>query len=125
MNHGRRLTSGEFDRLIVALHNHMPENPDDDDLKALARREFEAVINHRLGEQFPMERREILWEIQKEYQRGIVNSMALLLSPRLLETRLAALAKVLISSNRACLTKEEFEALFSDDEICETQAWPR
>ncbi|WP_111656030.1 hypothetical protein [Isoalcanivorax indicus] len=115
MNHGRRLSKGEFERLIVALNSALPENPEPLDLRALARREFEAMINYRLGEDFPLERRQILWDIQQRYQRGMINSMALLLSKKLLETRLNWLADVLIGSHKACLTQEEFEALFSDD----------
>jgi hypothetical protein len=59
--HGRRLTDQEYDRAIVELHRGMPPMPTREEDRALRRRALDLAIDHRLGRNFPQERREALW----------------------------------------------------------------
>ena len=72
IDHGARLTGEEFDRRIVALHSGLPPVPDKKLQREIRRRELDLAIDHRLGCDFPDDRRQALWEIQEriENKRG-------------------------------------------------------
>ena len=61
-SHGARLSSQEYSHRIRILFN--PEdynNPDPAFQKNLRRQEFELTVDHRLGQNFPAEKREALF----------------------------------------------------------------
>lgn len=66
-DHGPKLAAEDYQRRVVALHAEAAGQPGGDD--ALARREFELRIDHRLGTGFPAERRERLWAAHQAFGR--------------------------------------------------------
>jgi hypothetical protein len=67
--HGPKLSAEEYERRIVALHADGPAMPDREEELRLRRAEFDLTIDHRLGEAFPVERRERLWAAQQGVDR--------------------------------------------------------
>jgi hypothetical protein len=67
--HGARLSTEEFQRRIVALHEHGPAMPSRAEELRLQRAEFDLRIDHRLGKDFPPERRQRLWEVHRRFDR--------------------------------------------------------
>jgi hypothetical protein len=67
--HGPRLGEEEYAKLVVALHSDLPPVPSRKMREAVRRRELDLTIDHRLGQAFPCERRERLWEIQRNVNR--------------------------------------------------------
>jgi hypothetical protein len=61
---GRKLSGEEYERSVVALYSGAPPLPDENQDRALRRRELDLQIDHRLGVDFPVERREKLFEVQ-------------------------------------------------------------
>lgn len=61
---GRKLSGEEYERRVVELYSGAPPLPDDNQDRALRRRELDLQIDHRLGVDFPAGRRERLFEVQ-------------------------------------------------------------
>ena len=59
--HGPRLTDEEYDRAIVDLHRGMSPMPTRDEDRARRRRALDLAIDHRVGRNFPQDRRDALW----------------------------------------------------------------
>lgn len=68
-DHGPRLSTAEYERRIVALHAGRSPMPTPDEDRALRRAELDLAIDHRLGTQFPRERREALWAVRQRVER--------------------------------------------------------
>jgi hypothetical protein len=68
-DHGPRLTDDEYERRIVALRQGLPPMPTKAADEALRRRELELAIDHRLGRDFPRERRDALWTLQQRIEK--------------------------------------------------------
>lgn len=64
VNFGPRLSGEEYERRVVALYSGAPSLPDENQDRELRRRELDLQIDHRLGVDFPPERRERLFEVQ-------------------------------------------------------------
>src|SRR5574337_2135974 len=68
-DYGPRLTDEEYDRKIIELHSDLPPVPTREQERQVRRQELELAIEHRLGRDFPHERREALWAIQQQVER--------------------------------------------------------
>ena len=66
--YGPRLTDEEYDRAIVDLHRGMSAMPTREEDRALRRRALYLAIDHRLGRNFPQERREALWKASERVE---------------------------------------------------------
>lgn len=66
---GRRISGEEYDRRVAELYNGVPAVPDEKLDLELRRRELDLQIDHRLGVEFPVERRKRLFEVQRELDR--------------------------------------------------------
>ena len=66
--HGPRLTNEEYDRAIVDLHRGMSPMPTREEDRARRRRALDLAIDHRLGRDFPQERREALWRASERVE---------------------------------------------------------
>jgi len=66
--YGPRLTDEEYDRAIVDLHRGMSPMPTREEDRALRRRALYLAIDHRLGRNFPQERREALWKASERVE---------------------------------------------------------
>ena len=61
-DYGIRLTDEEYERRIVDLHRGLPPVPTPEQDREIRRRALDLAIDHRLGRNFPQERREALWK---------------------------------------------------------------
>jgi hypothetical protein len=121
MKAGRRLTGEEYDREIVALHEALPESPNPQQDLELRRRELELTIDHKLGCDFPHQRREQLWKIQQQIEHKRVNLMIGHVVQRFLPGALgrmaAKLATTVVSEYAKVLNDEELVQYFGEDEV--------
>ena len=69
LNHGPRLTVEEYERKIIELHSGLPLMPTKDQDRQVRQMELNLAIDHRLGRDFPPERREALWKIQQRVEK--------------------------------------------------------
>jgi hypothetical protein len=69
INHGPRLTVEEYERKIIELHSGLPPMPTKDQDRQVRQMELNLAIDHRLGRDFPPERREALWNIQQRVEK--------------------------------------------------------
>lgn len=65
LEHGRRLTSEEYERRTVALYEAGPGLPSRQEDLLLRRAELDLLVDYRLGMEFPPNRRSELWEAQQ------------------------------------------------------------
>ncbi|TVS14819.1 MAG: hypothetical protein EA417_14645 [Gammaproteobacteria bacterium] len=70
VEHGRRISGAEYDRRLTALHGGQPPMPTPEQDRTVRRRQLDIAIDHRLGEDFPAERREQLWQVQQRLERS-------------------------------------------------------
>ncbi len=68
LDYGSRLTDDEYERRIIELRRGLPPMPTKAQDEAIRRRELELGIDHRLGRNFPRERRDALWTVQQRIE---------------------------------------------------------
>lgn len=121
MQHGRRLSEKEYERRIVALHSGLPPSPDRETCERIQRSELDLTIDFRLGVDFPRERREALWHIQRQIEgrraRLFIHWVLGLFSYRRLHGRATKLAKGVVDEYGKVLTRPELEAFFGQEEV--------
>jgi len=61
LRNGPRLSDEEYDRLIVELHSNLPAMPGKEEYRQVRLKELNLAIDHRLGIDFPQEKRAKLW----------------------------------------------------------------
>lgn len=69
LGHGPRIDDGDYDRKIIELYSKLPPNPTRDQYNSVRRAEFQLAIDHRLGINFPADRREMLSSINDRVDR--------------------------------------------------------
>lgn len=69
LNHGPRLTDEEYEKRIIELHRGLPPMPTEEQDRQVRRMALDLSIDHRLGRDFPQERRELLWAIQQRVEK--------------------------------------------------------
>lgn len=69
---GPRLSQGDYERRIVALHASDPAMPTPAAHLESRRAELNLLIDYRLGTSFPEVRRRALWDAQRRLDRGLV-----------------------------------------------------
>ncbi len=69
IGHGPRLSGEEYDRKVVQLHTGASPLPQAEEDRELRRAALDLAIDHRLGQDFPEERREALWKVQQKVER--------------------------------------------------------
>jgi len=69
LGHGPRLNDSDYDRKIIELYSALPVSPTKGEYNSVRRAEFQLAIDHRLGVNFPAERREMLWKIHERVDR--------------------------------------------------------
>ena len=69
-NYGARLTDEEYERRIVDLHRGLPPVPTRSQDREVRRRALDLAIDHRLGQDFPRDRREALWAASERVDRS-------------------------------------------------------
>ncbi len=68
LDYGPRLSDEEYDRKIVELYRGLPPMPTEEQDREVRRRELELAIDHRLGRDFPLERRQALLAVQQRLE---------------------------------------------------------
>lgn len=68
-DYGPKLSDEEYEREIIALHEELPPMPSREQDRRTRRRELYLAIDHRLGTEFPADRREQLWAIMQQVER--------------------------------------------------------
>ncbi|MGA3077982.1 MAG: hypothetical protein ABSG56_30435 [Bryobacteraceae bacterium] len=61
--YGRRLTGQEYDKAIIALYTGLKPDYSEREFMEIRRKEINLQIDHRLGVDFPPEKRETVWEV--------------------------------------------------------------
>jgi hypothetical protein len=120
LNHGPRLSQEEYERQIIALHSGLPPCPSKEQDLRVRRKELDLAVDHRLGRDFPQERREALWAIQQRIERKRLRLMFKHLLKRLFARGLTRdaqnLAAYLVDEYATVLTEAELDAFFGADE---------
>ena len=120
LNHGLRLTQQEYERQIVELHSGLPPAPSKDMDRIVRRRELNLAIDHRLGQNFPQERRDALWAIQERAERKRLRLMFMYLLKSLIGRKPVReaqnLAGYLVDQYATVLNEAELQAFFGKDE---------
>ncbi len=119
-DHGARLSGDEYDRRIVALQSGLPPVPPKGQRIAVTRAELDLAVDHRLGCDFPQERREALWTIQRRVDRKRLRLMFKYLLRRVFAQGLVrdaqGLAGYLVDEYAKVLNQAELEAFFGKEE---------
>ena len=120
-SYGSRLTGEEYDRQIVALHSGLPAIPSREQDRQVRRAALDLAIDHRLGRNFPRDRRNALWAIQERLERKRVRLMATYLLKRLFGKSLVpqarGLAGYVVDQYATVLSPAELESFFGADEV--------
>jgi hypothetical protein len=118
--YGPCLSDEEYDRKIVELHSSLPPSPTREQETQIRRQELELAIHHRLGRDFPEQRREALWAIQQDVERKRGRLVLKYLFRKLFAKSLAkdaqGLARYLVSEYAKVLSPPELEKFFGEEE---------
>ena len=118
MKHGRRLTQREYEQAIVGLHTSPLSASDRAAESHTRRRELDLMIDHRLGIDFPPDRRDALWLVQQRVNSKRLRLaawwLASLVMPRMLDKRANRVAQFVLHEYAKVLTSEEMRAYFGD-----------
>jgi hypothetical protein len=119
--YGPRLTGEEYDRRIVALHSELPPIPSREQDRRVRRASLNLAIDHRLGRNFPRDRRDALWKVQERLDRKRIKLMGTYLLKRLFRQTLApearGLAGYVIDQYATVLDSSDLESFFGTEEL--------
>ena len=118
LGHGRRLSDEEYDRKVVALYSGLPPVATRQQDKCVRRHELDLAIDHRLGIDFPRDRRDALWAIQQRVERRRIRLMfgylVRWLMPGAVSRGANRLAGYLVDEYAKELNHAELESFFDD-----------
>jgi hypothetical protein len=118
--HGKRLSTEEYERKVAELYADVPPMPSCEQEREVRRMELDLTIDHRLGIDFPVDRRAALWEIQEKVERRrarlVLRHLIRRLAPGSVERGSTRLADFLMSEYSKVLNREELERFFSDED---------
>jgi hypothetical protein len=116
LNYGPRLTDDEYERRIIDLHRGLPPMPTKDQDREVRRQELELAIDHRLGRDFPRERREALWaakeRVEKKRLRLGVKFLIKRLFAKNVNKEAQGLAEYMVDEYAKVLNASEIESFF-------------
>ena len=121
LGYRRRLSGEEYDRRVVKLHRHAPPMPSKEEDIEIRRRELNLSIDYRLGIDFPLHKREALWEIMQQVEKrrlwlGFKHGLRLLLFresiPKELRRGTDAMAAVMVKEFSSVLNERELYSFF-------------
>ena len=116
LGHGQCLSELEYEKQIVSLYSKLPPKPDKFLAARTQRCELDLAIDHKLGRQFPRERRDALWKIHEEINnkrpRLIFYWLWHAVSYKWLHKRADKLAEYLVKEYDKVLTPLELKAFF-------------
>jgi hypothetical protein len=116
LNHGPRLSDDEYEKRIIELHRGRTPMPTMDQDREIRRLELELAIDHRLGRDFPQERREALWAIKERVEKRRLWLGAKFLVKKLFAKNInreaQGLAAYMVDEYSKVLTKDEVQSFF-------------
>ena len=119
-DHGPRISGEEYDRRIVALQEGLPPVPSREQAQRVRRAALDLAIDHRLGQEFPADRREALWAIQQRVDgrqwRLIFKYLLRRFFAKSLVRGAQGLAASVVSEYAKVLSKPELESFFGKEE---------
>jgi len=102
--------------MIIDLHRGRPPMPTKDQDRQVRRQELELAIDHRLGRDFPRERREALWAVKERVEKRRLWLGIKVLLRKLLAKNVAGdaqgLAAYMVDEYAKVLTKGELHRFF-------------
>jgi len=105
---------------MIELHRDLPPMPSEEQDRQVRRMALDLAIDHRLGRDFPPERRELLWAIQQRVEKKRLWLALKHPFRRLFAKDLArgaqGLAGYLVDEYAKVLTKSEVNSFFSLEE---------
>lgn len=117
LHYGPRISDEEYDRRVVALHTSAAEKGESRE-RRLRFAELNIMIDHRLGQDFPADRRRMLWEANEQAERRRrrlpFRFVIGLLRTRSVEAATEHLADDLVEAYAKVLTPRELQAFFGD-----------
>jgi hypothetical protein len=118
--YGARLTDDEYQARIIELHRGLPPMPTKDQDRQVRRRELDLAIDHRLGRDFPAERREALWAVKERVEKRRLRLAVKLLWKKFLRKSVAdeaqGLAGYVVDEYAKVLNKNELKNFFALEE---------
>jgi hypothetical protein len=116
LNHGPRLTDEEYEKRIIELHRGLPPMSTEEQDRQVRRTALDLSIDHRLGRDFPQDRRELLWAIQQRVEKKRLWLALMYPFRRLFAKSLArgaqGLAGYLVDEYAEVLTPAELKSFF-------------
>jgi hypothetical protein len=114
--HGPRLSDEEYERRIIELHRDLPPMPTKEQDRDVRRRELDLAIDHRLGRDFPSERREALWAVKERLEKKRLRFGVKFLLKKLFGKSVAedaqGLAGYIVDEYAKVLSKTELKTFF-------------
>ena len=116
LGYGRRLTDQNHAQLVRDLYMGSPAMPSKDLDRTLRRKELDLSIDHRLGCDFPSDRREAMWKVAErvERKRGrlILRHLVRRIFPRSLANGANGLAGFMVDEYAKVLSPAELREFF-------------
>lgn len=119
--HGPRLGDDEYERRVVRLHEGLPPIPSREQDREVRRAELDLAIDHRLGRDFPLDRRRALWEVMEEVDRRRLRLLGRDLLTRVFTRRRGpvrsaqGLAAAMVDRCAEVLDERELESFFGQE----------
>lgn len=115
-DYGPRLTDREYEQRLIGLQRELPPLPSKALDAAVRRKQLDLAIDHRLGRDFPSERRDAMWAIQQNVERRRlrlgIKYFAKALFRKTLVKNARALTGYLVDEYAKVLTDAELRAFF-------------
>lgn len=120
LGHGPRLGDREYERRVVRLHEGLPPVPSREQDREVRRAELDLAIDHRLGRDFPADRRLALWRVAEEADRRRLRLIGRHLVGRLFGRRrnpaaANALAAAMVERFGEVLDERELASFFGEE----------
>jgi hypothetical protein len=121
LGHGPRLSDEEYERRVVRLHEALPPMPSREQDREVRRVELDLAVDHRLGRDFPDQRRHRLWQIMEDVEKRRLRLIGRFLIGRLFARRAGpvkaahGLAGVMVDRFAEVLDERELESFFGEE----------
>jgi hypothetical protein len=112
LDYGPRLTDAEYEKQIINLYRGLPPMPSPEQDRETRWRELNLAIDHRLGCNFPEERRSALWAAQQRVEKKRLRLAMKHLLHRVVTQLLARDAQSLVG-----YVAEEYAKVLSPEEL--------
>lgn len=117
--YGTCLTRREYEAAVVNLHGKAETAGSEIERESIERQELDLTIDYRLGKDFPNDRRQQLWQVQKKIQKRRLKNLTAramgLVSPKWLYSQSNWMARMIASEYANVLNARELAAYFGEE----------